>query len=54
MYKNPGGARFIIAFEICSTKQISKFVVSSVFKLVYSQIENFRKNAKLLSNYSEF
>ena len=43
-------ARFIIASKIRSAKQISKFVFN-VFKLVYSQIERFHKNAKFLSKY---
>ena len=37
-HKNPTGARFIIAFKISTTKQISKSVFS-VFKLAYFQIE---------------
>ena len=51
--KNPTGARFIIASKLCSTKQISK-LVSYVFNLVYSKIENFHKNAKFLSNFKHF
>ena len=42
MHKDPPGARFIIASKQCSTKKISKSV-SSAFKLMYSQIENFHK-----------
>ena len=53
MHKDPPGARFIIASKQCSTKKISKSV-SSVFKLMYSQIENFHKKAKFLSNYNKF
>ena len=49
MQKISIGARFIIASKICSAKQISK-CISNVFKLVYSQIENFHKNTKFLSN----
>ena len=45
MHKNQTGARFIIASETCSRKQISKSA-SNVFKLAYSQIEHFHKNAK--------
>ena len=51
MHKNPTGARFTIVSKICSTKQISKSV-SNVFKLIYSQIENFCENANFLSNYN--
>ena len=53
IHKSPTGARFINASKICSKKQISKSV-SNVYKLVYSEIENFHKNAKLLSNYNKF
>ena len=42
-HKNTTVVGFIIASKICSTKQISKSV-SNVFKLVYSQIENFHNN----------
>ena len=53
MHKNPTGARFIIASKICSAKQTPKSV-SNVFELIYSQIENFQKNAKFLSNCNKF
>ena len=53
MHKDPPGARFIIASKQCSTKKISKSV-SSAFKLIYNQIENFHKKAKFLSNYNKF
>lgn len=52
-HKNPTGKRFIIASKLCSTKQIST-AVSNAFKLVYSQVENFHKKAKFLSNYNKF
>ena len=42
-----------MASEQCSTKKISKSV-SSAFKLMYHQIENFHKKAKFLSNYNKF
>ena len=53
MHKDPPGARFIIASKQCSTKKISKSV-SSAFKLMYNQIENFHAKAKFLSNYNKF
>ena len=53
MHKDPPGARFIIASKQCSTKKISKSV-SSAFKLMYNQIENFHTKAKFLSNYNKF
>ena len=53
MYKNLTCAPFIIASKICSSKQIFKSA-SKIFKLTYSRIKNFHKNAKLLSNYNRF
>ena len=53
MHKDPPGARFIIASKQCSTKKISKSV-SSAFKLMYNQIENYHIKAKFLSNYNKF
>ena len=53
LHKNPVGSRFIIASKNCSTKPLSK-VVSNVFKLIYSQIENFHCKSKFLSNCSKF
>ena len=53
LHKNLVGARFIIASKICSTKQVSKSV-SNVFKLIFSQVENFHKNEKFLSQYNKF
>ena len=52
-HKHPTGKRFIIASKQCATKQIST-AVSKVFKLIYSQVENFHKKAKFLSNYNKF
>ena len=53
MHKNPSAFRFIIASKQCSTKQISK-AVSSAFKLIFHQIENYHKKAKFLKNYNKF
>ena len=53
MHKTPIGSRFIVASKICSTKALSKSV-SSVFKLIYKQTENFHRKAKFLSNYNKF
>ena len=52
-HKTPSGKRFIIASKQCSTKAISK-AVSNAFKLIYTQVENFHKKAKFLSNYNKF
>ena len=49
----PVGSRFIRPSKICSTKPLSK-AVSNVFKLIYSQIENFHRKSKLLSIYNKF
>ena len=53
MHKTPSGCRFIIASKHCSTKSLSKSV-SSVFKLVFNQVEKFHQNAKFLNNYNNF
>ena len=53
LHKNPGGSSFIIASKNCLTKPFSK-VVSSVFKLIYSKMENFHHKSKFLSNYNKF
>ena len=53
IHKNPSSCRFIIASKQCSTKPISK-TVSSVFKLIFNQVEKFHKNAKFFSNYNKF
>ena len=52
-HKQPSGKIFIIASKQCSTKSLSK-AVSSAFKLIYTQVENFHKKAKFLSNYNKF
>ena len=53
LHKNSVGSRFIIASKNCSTKPLSN-AVSNVFKLIYSQIENFHRNSKFLSHYNKF
>lgn len=53
MLKKHIGKLFIIASKLCSRKQIPKSA-SNVFKLIYSQIENFHKKATLLSNFNKF
>ena len=53
MHKHPSGCRFIIASKHCSTKSLSK-AISSVFKLIFTQVEKFHKNAKFLNNYNKF
>ena len=51
--KNPVGSFFIIASKNCSTKLLLK-AISNLFKLIYSQIENFHPKSKFLSNYNKF
>ena len=51
--KNPVGSRFIIASKNCSIKPLPK-EVSNVFKLIYSQTENFHRKSKFLSNNNKF
>ena len=53
LHKNPVGKRFIIASKTCSTKKLSKSI-SSVFKLIYHQVENFHKKSKFLDDYNKF
>ena len=53
MHKNPSGCRFIIASKHCSTKPLSKSI-SSVFKLIFNQVEKFHKNAKFFNHYNKF
>ena len=53
LHKNPAGFRFIIASNNCSTKPLSQ-AISNVFKLIYSQIENFYRKSEFLSNYNKF
>ena len=47
LHKNPVGSWFIIVSKNCSTKPLSKAVI-------YSQIENFHRKSKFLSNYNKF
>ena len=53
LHKNPAGSQFIIASKNCSVKPLSK-AVSNVFKLIYSQMENFHRKFKFLSNCNKF
>ena len=53
MHKNPIKHRFIVASKSCSTKPISK-AVSSTFKLIHRQTENFHRHSKFDANYKIF
>ena len=53
LHKNPVGFQFIISSKNSSAKPLSK-AVFNVFKLIYSQIENFHRKPKFLSNYNKF
>jgi len=53
MLKNPVKHRFIVASKSCSTKQLSK-AVSSTFKLIHRQTENFHRFSKFDANYNKF
>ena len=53
MHKNPIKHRFIVASKLCSTKQISK-AVSSTFKLIQTQTENFHRASKFDANCNKF
>ena len=48
LHKNPVGSSFIMVSKNYSTKPLSK-AVCSVFKFIYSQIENFYHKSKSLS-----
>ena len=52
-HKKPIGARFIIASSSCSTKPLSK-AVSSAFKLIFDQINNFHLKSKFYSHLNMF
>ena len=52
LHKYPVGSRFIIP-KSCSTKSLSK-AFFNLSKLIYTQIENFHRKSKFLSNYSKF
>ena len=53
MHKNPTGARFIIAYEICSTKQFSKFLsnLKKFCALQTSDVINIKTLAKSIAVY---
>ena len=52
MHKNPIKHRFIIASKTCCTKPVSKSV-SSAFKLIHRQTENFHRLSKFDANYNK-
>ena len=53
MHKNPVDSRFIVASAKCSTKPLSK-AVSTVFKLIFKQIQNFHDKSTFYSRYNKF
>ena len=53
MHKNPVGCRFIIASKRCSTKPLTE-VVSKIFKLLFSSVENFYKKSCFYSRLNKF
>ena len=53
LHKTPTGARFIIASKTCSYKPLSK-TISSIFKLIYKQIENYHNKSQFYSNFNLF
>ena len=53
MHKTPIGARYIVASKECSTKPLTK-VISNVFKMIYSHVENFHKKSFFYSNFKKF
>ena len=53
MHKTPTSHRFIIASNHCVTKPISK-AVSSVFRLIQNQVENYHAASKFDKHYNKF
>ena len=53
LHKKPTKARFIIAAPKCSLKPLSK-AITKVFKLMYSQIENYNKKCHFFSGIKTF
>ena len=48
MHKIPSSARYITTNEKCINKQLSKYVVTSSFKLCYNQIDVYHKKHFIL------
>ena len=53
MHKTPIGKRFIVASSKCSTKPLSK-LISKVFKLMFTQTQNFHLKSTFYSHYKRF
>ena len=53
MHYTPSRARFIMSSAKCSTKLISA-VVSTAFRLIFSQIQNFHEKSTFYKNYNRF
>ncbi|MEM7238314.1 MAG: hypothetical protein AAF501_10900, partial [Pseudomonadota bacterium] len=53
MHYTPSRARFKVVSSSCSTKPISK-VVSTIFKKILDQIENFHNKCTFYNNYNMF
>ena len=53
MRKIPVGCRFIIASKKCSTKPLTE-VVSKIFKLLFSSVDNFYKKSRFYSRLNKF
>ena len=52
-HKTPIAPRCIVASKLCSTKQIAKGV-SSCFKMILNQLENFHHKNQFYCNYKKF
>ena len=51
--KNPTKARFIIAAPACSVKLLSKYI-TSVFKLIFNQVNSYNKQWSYFSDVNSF
>ena len=53
MHYSPSRTRFIVGSSSCSTKPMSK-VISTIFKKIFKQIENFHQKSTFYKNYNRF
>ena len=53
MHYTPSRARFIMSSAKCSTKPLST-MVSNVFRLIFTQVQNFHEKSKFYKNYNRF
>ena len=54
LHKNPNKVKFMKAVPECSSKSFSKSIISKTFKLIYNQIETYKKQSNLFSGINNF